>query len=100
MVDVEPKGIEIDEIDQPINPETINNSEITKKIGKYFKKKSDDGKFYETSSELKQPYEAHFQQKYRIKSRILGREYPATAEGTKQMIEDEEAYGESQKKGE
>lgn len=97
MVDVEPKGIKIDKISQPIKPKTIDNPKIppTKDIAF----KGDNGKHYDTSDALRQANEAYFQQTNRYKSSILGREYPVTAEGAKQIREDEAAYWQSHKKG-
>lgn len=59
--------------------------------------KADDGSYHPTTEGLQQANEAHFQQMNRCKSSVLGRVYPATAEGAEQMRKDEASYWESQK---
>jgi len=85
-----------EKLETPI-PDKCIKLPVSKIIDHGIQFKAHDGSYHETSEGLQRTNEAYFQQTHRYKSGVLGREYPATFEGAKQMREDEAAYWESQK---
>jgi len=89
---------------RPIPDKTIKVSKplggeplVPKIIDKDIQFKANDGSYHSTAEGLQQANEAHFQATHKYKSSVLGKEYPATAEGAEQMRKDEANYWERQK---
>jgi hypothetical protein len=60
--------------------------------------KAADGSYHSTPEGLQAAQKTHDSEIQRLKSSVLGREYPNTAEGAAQMRQDEAFYWDSQKK--